>query len=82
VRSTPPTAASHARFDLHGTQLGTKAYSNNLGLKVSDADDRGMTRKEVGHIRHTCETLEEAIPVAHSLVKLKYVARWFSLCGY
>ena len=79
MRSTPPTAASHARFDFHGTQLGTKAYSNNLGLMVSDAVGRGMTREEVGHTR---ETLEEAIPVAHPLVKSKYVARWFSRCGY
>jgi len=59
-----------------------KAYSNDLGLKVSDAVDRGMARKDVGHTRHTREALGEAIPDAHSLVKLKYVARWFSRCGY
>jgi hypothetical protein len=35
------------------------AYSNNLRLKMSDAVDRGMARKEVAHTR---EALDESIP--------------------
>jgi hypothetical protein len=46
---------------------------------VVEAVDRGMGRQEVAHTR---EALEEAIPDALSSVKLKYVAGWFSYCGY
>ena len=56
-----------------------KAYSNDLRLKLVDAVDRGMARQVVAYTR---EALEEAIPDALSSVKLKYVAGWFSHCGY
>jgi hypothetical protein len=56
-----------------------KASWKDLRLKLVDAVDRGMARQEVAHAR---EALEEAIPDALSSVKLKYVARWFSYCGY
>src|SRR5215207_5484152 len=56
-----------------------KASWKDLRLKLVDAVDRGMARQEVAHIR---EALEEAIPDALLLVKLKYVAGWFSHCGY
>jgi hypothetical protein len=51
----------------------------DLRLKLVDAVDRGMARQEVAHTR---EAREEAIPDALSSVKLKYVAGWFSYCGY
>jgi len=56
-----------------------KASWKDLRLKLVDAVDRGMARQEVAHAR---EALEEAIPDALSSVKLKYVAGWFSYCGY
>jgi hypothetical protein len=56
-----------------------KASWKDLRLKLVDAVDRGMARQEVVHTR---EALEEAIPDALSSVKLKYVAGWFSYCGY
>jgi hypothetical protein len=56
-----------------------KAYSNDLRLKLVDAVDRRMARQEVAHTRGA---LGEAIPDALSSVKLKYVAGWFSHCGY
>ena len=56
-----------------------KAYSNDLRLKLVDAVDRGMARQVVAYTRGA---LEEAIPDALSAVKLKYVAGWFSHCGY
>src|SRR5215211_1524863 len=51
-----------------------KASWKDLRLKLVDAVDRGMARQEVAHNR---EALEEAIPDALLLVKLKYVAGWF-----
>jgi hypothetical protein len=56
-----------------------KASWKDLRLKLVDAVDRGMARQELAHTR---EALEEAIPDALSSVKLKYVAGWFSYCGY
>ena len=56
-----------------------KASWKDLRLKLVDAVDRGMARQEVVHTR---EALEEAIPDALSSVNLKYVAGWFSYCGY
>jgi hypothetical protein len=56
-----------------------EASWKDLRLKLVDAVDRGMARQEVAHTR---EALEEAIPDALSSVKLKYVAGWFSYCGY
>ncbi len=56
-----------------------KAYSNDLRLKLVDAVDRGMARQVVAYTRGA---LEEAIPDALPSVKLKYVAGWFSHCGY
>jgi hypothetical protein len=56
-----------------------KASWKDLRLKLVDAVYRGMARQEVAHTR---EALEEAIPDALSSVKLKYVAGWFSYCGY
>ena len=56
-----------------------KAYSNDLRLKVLDAVDHRMARQVVAHTRWA---LGEAIPHALSSVKLKYVAGWFSHCGY
>ena len=56
-----------------------KAYSNDLRLKVLDAVDRRMARQVVAHTRWA---LGEAIPDTLSSVKLKYVAGWFSHCGY
>ena len=56
-----------------------KVSWKDLRLKLVDAVDRGMARQEVAHTR---EALEEAIPDALSSVKLKYVAGWFSYCGY
>ena len=56
-----------------------KPFWKDLRLKLVDAVDRGMARQEVAHTR---EALEEAIPDALSSVKLKYVAGWFSYCGY
>jgi hypothetical protein len=56
-----------------------KAYSNDLRLKVLDAVDRRMDRQGVAP---THETLDEIMPDAPSSVKLKYVAGWFSHCGY
>jgi hypothetical protein len=55
-----------------------KASWKDLRLKLVDAVDRGMARQEVAHTR---EALEEAIPDALLLVKLKYLAGWFSHCG-
>jgi hypothetical protein len=56
-----------------------KAYSNDLRLKVSDAVDRRMAFQKVAYTR---EALDETIPDALSSDKLKYVAGWFSRCGY
>ena len=56
-----------------------KVYSKDLRLKLVDAVDRGMACQGVAHTR---EALGEAIPDALSSVKLKYVAGWFSHCGY
>jgi hypothetical protein len=56
-----------------------EASWKDLRLKLVDAVDRGMARQELAHTR---EALEEAIPDALSSVKLKYVAGWFSYCGY
>ena len=55
-----------------------KASWKDLRLKLVDAVDRGMARQEVAR---TCEALDEVIPDALSLVKLKYVAGWFSHWG-
>ena len=56
-----------------------KVYWKKLRLKVVDAVDRGTARQGVAHTR---EAPEEAIPEGVSSVKLKYVAGWFSYCGY
>ena len=56
-----------------------KAYSNDLRQKVLDAVDRRMARQGVAH---THEALDETMLDALSSVKLKYVAGWFSYCGY
>ena len=45
-----------------------EASWKDLRLKLVDAVDRGMARQEVAHTR---EALEEAIPDALLLVKLK-----------
>jgi hypothetical protein len=79
VPSAPPTAAGYARFDLHGTHFGVKAYSKDPRLRGVDAVDRGMVckgmvRREVAHTR---EALEEAILDALSSVKLEYVGDGF-----
>jgi hypothetical protein len=42
VHYAPPTAAGHARVNLHGAVAGMKAYRNDLRLKVVDAVDRRM----------------------------------------
>ena len=77
--SAPPTAAGYARFDLHGTHFGVKAYSKDPRLRGVDPVDRGMVcqgmvRREVAHTR---EALEEAILDALSSVKLEYVGDGF-----
>ena len=82
--SAPPTAAGYARFVLHGTHFGVKAYSKDPRLKGLDSVDRGMVcqgmvcqgmvRREVAHTR---EALEEAILDALSSVKLEYVGDGF-----
>ena len=75
--SAPPTAAGYARFDLHGTHFGVKAYSKDPRLKGLDSVDRGMVcqgmvRREVAHTR---EALEEAILDALSSVKAEHSSR-------
>jgi hypothetical protein len=56
-----------------------KAYRKDLRLKVSDAVDRRMAFQKVAYTR---EALDETIPDALSSDKLKYVAGWYSRCGY
>ncbi len=70
-----------------------KAYSKDLRLKVLDAVDRGMPRKEVARIfgislpsrkagARTREALDEVMGEALRAVTLEDVAGWFSHCGY
>jgi hypothetical protein len=80
VTSAPPTAAGYARFDLHETHFGVKAYSKDPRLKGVDSVDRGMVcqgmvRREVAHTR---EALEEAILDALSSVRAGVRRGWFS----